>query len=165
MGDRVLEERARIYEHDAGIQIYLERPLGSGTDGSVWKTSRGTAIKALARQRNYNNELECYKRFLAAGVTEIDGFAIPNLIDYSDELWIIELGIVAPPFMLDFAKVYLDRPPDFSPEVLTEEEERNLEVFEDRWPRVKSLIYAVRRYGIYYVDPKPGNIMFGDERT
>ncbi len=162
MSDQILEERARLYEKHCGIQIHFDRPLGSGTDGSVWNTSRGTAVKALARQKNYINELECYKRFLAADITEIDGLSIPNLVGYSDELWIIELGIVAPPFILDFAKVYLDSAPDYSVEVLAEDEERCREIFEDRWPRVKSLIYALRRYGIYYMDPKPGNIMFGD---
>ena len=86
MSDLVLEERARLYEKQFDIQIHFDRPLGSGTDGSVWNTSRGTAVKALARQQNYINELECYKRLSAAGMTEIDGLSIPNLVDYSDEL-------------------------------------------------------------------------------
>src|SRR6266702_8200098 len=118
MSDLVLEERARLYEKQVEIQIHFDRPLGSGTDGSVWNTSRGTAVKALARQQNYINELECYKRFSAVEVTEIDGFSVPKLIDYDDDLWTIELAIVTPPFILDFAKVYLDRAPDYSVEVL-----------------------------------------------
>ena len=72
------------------------------------------------------------------------------------------MTIVARPFILDFAKVYLDRPPDYSPEVLADDEERNSEVFEERWREVKSLLWALRQYGIYYMDPKPGNIMFED---
>jgi hypothetical protein len=51
---------------------------------------------------------------------------------------------------------------DYSPEVLAEDEEKNREVFEDRWPQVKSLLWALRRFGIWYMDPKPGNIMFED---
>jgi hypothetical protein len=34
------------------------------------------------------------------------------------------------------------------------------ENFGDRWNKVMSLIRLLEGYGIYYVDPKPGNIMF-----
>jgi len=37
------------------------------------------------------------------------------------------------------------------------------ENFGDRWSIVMSLVRALQKFGIYYVDPKPGNIMFGDE--
>jgi hypothetical protein len=162
MANSILEERARRYGELAKIEIQFERALGAGTDGAVWKTDRHSAVKAFERQTNYRLEVECYNRLASAGVTEIDSFAVPRLIDASDDLWVIEIEIVTPPFLLDFGKVHLDRPPDFSAEVLAEDEERCREIFEDRWPRVKSLIYALRRYGIYYTDPKPGNIMFED---
>jgi hypothetical protein len=86
MMDLPLEERAKLYAKLVEIDVFFQRPLGSGTDGSVWKTTRGTAVKALARQPNYINELECYKRFAAAEVTEIDGFAVPHLVNSNDEL-------------------------------------------------------------------------------
>ena len=164
MADSILEERAKRYAERAEVQIQFECSLGSGTDGTVWKTLRGSAVKSFERRPNYMLEVECYKRLTSAGVTEIDGFAVPRLIGFDDDLWVIEIEIVTRPFILDFAKVYLDRPPDYSPEVLAEDEDRNREVFEDRWPNVKSLMYALRRYGIYYMDPKPGNITFEERR-
>jgi hypothetical protein len=162
MADSILEERARRYGELAGIEIQFQRSLGSGTDGAVWKTDRGSAVKAFERQPNYRLEVECYKRLTAAGVSEINGFAVPRLISWDDDLWVIEIEIVTRPFILDFAKVYLDHPPDYSPEVLAEDEEKNREIFEDRWPQVKSLLCELRRFGIWYMDPKPGNIMFED---
>ncbi len=162
MINSILEERAKLYAEAAQIEIQFQCPLGSGTDGAVWKSNRQTAVKALERLANYTIELECYKRLQSAGVAAIGRFSVPRLIGFSDELWVIEIEIVFPPFIIDFAKSYLDRPPDYSAEVLADDEERNREVFEDRWREVKSLLWALRQYGIYYMDPKPGNIMFED---
>jgi hypothetical protein len=36
------------------------------------------------------------------------------------------------------------------------------ENFGEQWSIVLSLVGALQKYGIWYVDPKPGNIMFGD---
>ena len=162
MLNSILEERAKRYAKMAQIEVELTHPLGSGTDGAVWKSDRETAIKVFERHANYTIELECYKRLATASVSEIGRFSVPRLIGYDDELWVLEISIVFPPFVIDFAKSYLDRPPDFSAEVLADDEERNREVFEDRWREVKSLLWALRQYGIYYMDPKPGNIMFED---
>jgi hypothetical protein len=148
MVDSILQQRAGEYARQLEIAIDFSRALGSGMDGSVWQTNRITAVKALERQHNYRQELECYRRFKAAGVNRVGRFAVPELVGHSDELQIIEMTIVARPFILDFAKVYLDRPPDYTPEVLAEDEERNREIFEDRWQEVKSLLWALRQYGI-----------------
>jgi hypothetical protein len=162
--DPAVEARGRRYGELEGIQINFESPLGSGTDGAVWMSDRNTAVKALYRQKNYSHELECYQRFARAGVTNLAGFNVPKLVGHSDELMIVELGIVKPPFILDFAKVCLDNPPDFDPEVLEEADRENEERFgEQYWSRVRVLLWVLRsRYGIYYQDPKPGNIMFKD---
>jgi hypothetical protein len=162
MVNSILEARAKRYAEMVQVDIQFDVPLGSGMDGAVWKTNRETAIKAFERQANYTVELECYKRLATASISEIGQFSVPRLIGYDDELWVIEITIVEPPFILDFGKCYLDRPPDYSAEVLANDEERNREVFEDRWPEVKSLLWALRQHGIYYMDPKPGNIMFED---
>jgi hypothetical protein len=163
MIDPMVQQCGEDYARLCGITLDLNSPLGSGTDGAVWKSDRDTAVKALCRQHNYTQELTCYRRFAAAGVTEIDGFSIAKLINWSDDLWIIEMGIVKPPFIVDFAKVSIDKPPDFSVEVLEEEEQSAQERFEHRWPEVQSLLASLKyRFHIYYQDPKPGNIMFKD---
>ncbi len=132
-------------------------------DGAVWETNRKTAVKVLERQTNYDLELECYRRFQAAEVDSINGFWVPRLVGFDDSLLVIEMEIVAPPFIIDFAKVRLDRPYDFSEEVIADWNESGQELFEERWPQVKSLLWALERFGIYYMDAKPGNIMFAND--
>ena len=66
------------------------------------------------------------------------------------------------PYILDFAKVRLDRPPDFSEDVLEDAERRGVEQFEHNWPKVKSLLATLESYQIYYLDARPGNITFAD---
>lgn len=96
----------------------MSRMLGHGTDGAVWQSTSNTAVKVLELLRNYNIELECYQRLESEGVNHLKGFAVPQLLGFNRELLVIEMRIVTPPFILDFAKAWLDVPPDFSPEVL-----------------------------------------------
>jgi hypothetical protein len=163
MIDPSLQQRAEDYARLCGISLELQRPLGAGTDGAVWASNEDTAVKAFRRLHSFNQELTCYRRFASARVSEIDGFAVPKLVRWDDDRWIIEIGIVRPPFIIDFAKVSIDQPPDFSAEVLEDEEQQGSDLFEHRWPQVQSLLAILRyRFGIEYLDPKPGNIMFED---
>jgi len=96
-------------------------------------------------------------------VNDILGFAVPELICDDDTLWVIEMEIASPPFVLDFAGAYLDHRPDFPDDVLEEWEAEKLEQFgEERWEIVQSIMAAFRRFGIYLADVKPGNITFAD---
>jgi len=147
------------FEYATYHQLVIERTLGHGTDGSVWASDRNTAVKAIERQRNYYVELECYQRFRNANVTQILGFAVPRLIDSDDDRQIIEIGLVTPPYVLDFAKSSLDRPIDFSKEQLDDWDKQGRELFENRWTDVIALLWALKQYGIYYYDAKPQNIM------
>ena len=77
---------------------------------------------------------------------------------------VVEMDLMRhPPYIIDFAKVMIDRPPDFSPETLRDIEEQGRELFEQNWPTVKLLMAALESYQIYYLDPKPYNIVFPDE--
>lgn len=164
MTDLFLQEHAVEYAKSRKITLDLKNPLGHGTDGSVWKSNRRTAVKALLRQDNYMMEKQCYQKFRAKGVTQLQGFAIPELIAFDDALMVIEMRIVTAPCILDFAKVKFNRPPEFDPETLAETERLNEERFgSEYWPRVSTLLYVLKsEFGIYYQDPKPGNIMFKD---
>ena len=159
-----LVERAKAYATSRQITVRLDSPLGFGTDGSVWRTDRDTAVKVFQRELNYRMELGSYRRLSDHDITEIDIFTIPTLIGSDDELLVVEISIVTPPFLLDFGKVDLDERTEFSPEVLAETEQQCVEYFGERWPTVKSAIYRLERYGIYYLDIRPGNVLFGDER-
>ena len=102
------------------MQSYLERhgiavtgTLGSGKDGYVWRTSRETALKVHGYLESYRAERNAYIRFRDLEIEEVGGFAIPLLREFDDELFAIEMGIVAPPYIVDFASAFLDTPPDF----------------------------------------------------
>jgi hypothetical protein len=93
------------------------------------------------------------------------GFAIPELIEVDRPLMAIEMTLIRPPFLLDFGKVYLDRQPPYrdDAEIIGNWHAEGHENFGKRWSTVLSPIREHESYGIWYVDPKPGNVMFGDE--
>lgn len=157
------ERRAKEYATQYGFQILWDRLLGFGNDGSVWETDQRSAVKAFERETNYNRERNCYQRLEVLGIERVGELMIPRLIGLDDDLLIIEMGVVFPPFLLDFGKAYLDLPPDYTPEVLADWEAERQELFGDRWPQVQEALGWLRSYGIHYYDAKPGNITFGDE--
>ena len=160
MSDLLLKA-ALEYAKLSGDDLDLASPIGHGTDGSVWKTKgRKTAVKALGIQKNYTIELECYRRFKAHGVRKLGAFSVPELVGSDDRLLVIEMRIVTPPFVLDFAKAWLDRPMEFEEGGKEEWQSSCEEIFEENWPKVRSLLFSLQRYGIYYYDAKPANIMF-----
>jgi hypothetical protein len=55
-----MDERAIEYAKRCGFSLDLTKKLGYGTDGTVWRTNRNTAIKALERQATYRTEKRCY---------------------------------------------------------------------------------------------------------
>jgi len=159
--DSLLLDRARAYAHSRGILLQEEPRLGHGSDGSVWKTSRNSAVKAVANQPNYANELECYRRLRDAAVSHLLGFDIPVLEGFDDKLQVIEMTIVQPPYLLDFVgKVYLDAPPPYwdDMQLRTNAYQEWKERFDSRWEDVARVLGMLEKYGIYYVDPRPGNI-------
>ncbi|MEO8495224.1 MAG: hypothetical protein ABI614_09150 [Planctomycetota bacterium] len=140
--------------------ISLECQLGYGNDGTVWSTSRDTAVKALFRQGGYDREIAAYRRLEHLGVGELEGFTVPRLVGSDDSLFVIEMTIVFPPCILDFAKSYVDEPPDFSEEVLADWRSATEDLFGDKWSTVNSILGWLRSYGIFYFDAKPSNIRF-----
>jgi hypothetical protein len=141
MNDSTPEERVLNYARRNGL--VLTGRIGAGMDGDVWESNRQTAIKAIHRQQNYIAELECYQRFAEHNVRKVNGFAVPRLVGHDDELAIVEIEIVSPPYIIDFAKCRFDTPFDFSPEVMADWNEAGSEIFEDRWRQVKSLLRAL----------------------
>ncbi|HEX4146900.1 MAG TPA: hypothetical protein VHY91_25610 [Pirellulales bacterium] len=77
----------------------------------------------------------------------------------------IEIGIVEPPYILDFGKVSLDVAPDFEDSTIEQEDATHEELYgAERWQTVVQLLEILKwRFGIYYLDPKPGNIMFAND--
>jgi hypothetical protein len=91
---------------------------------------------------------------------EIDGFTVPKLVRSDDDRLVIEMGIVSPPFILDFGKAYREFRPSFPPEVWADWENQQREWWGEPFQQVQSIHWQLERIGIHYTDPKPGNIMF-----
>ena len=75
---------------------------------------------------------------------------------------VIEMSIVARPFVLDFAGAWLDIPPEFSEQVWAEWEAEKRMQFEARWPEVKEVLAVLEAMDIHMEDVSPSNIAFAD---
>ncbi|HUQ68133.1 MAG TPA: hypothetical protein VM165_01340 [Planctomycetaceae bacterium] len=150
-------ERAELYAKERALTI--EKPLGGGFDGVVLGTNRRTAVKSLNYPILYQRERDVYLRLAEHNVNRVNGFEVPRLIDVDDRLMVIEMTIVSPPFVLDFAGALLDRKPEFELEILEEWRREKLEQFEADWPQVQHLIWTFERWGIFLSDVHPGNVM------
>ena len=158
-----VEFRRDRYVDRRGLTI--GRPLGHGFNGTVWATSgkRYSAIKVFRRQESYANERDVYLRLQEDRVVAVRGVAVPQLLDFDDELGAIEMSIVSPPYVLDFADAALDTPPDFPEEVWEERESHWACAFESSWPMVRALRDELaERYGIHLMDLRPENINLND---
>jgi hypothetical protein len=104
--------------------------------------------------------LAVYQRLQEKHIDKICGFWVRKLIAQHDELWVIEMEFVVPPFVVDFATAGVDSSPlaKYSQEEMEAWFEERKELFEDKWPQAKQIIHGFRQHGIYLVDVKPGNI-------
>jgi len=158
-----MAETSELYELLHGVR-FIER-LGDGKDGRVFKTADGNAVKFLIDDALYRRELRAYQILLKQNIDEINGFQIPRLIRGDDALRAIEMTIVRPPFLQDFASAYTGEEYarfEFTQEVLEEREAHWSEMFGDRWPDVQSLVAAFTgKTGLILLDLSPNNIKFG----
>jgi len=144
--------------------VKIKEYLGGGTDGDVWRTSEDTAVKVFKTEKAYGNEQATYQVLTRVGIVDIiDGFWVPKMLAYDDDLCVVEMDLMQrPPYIIDFGKVRLFHDPEFSEETKEYSDQEGLERFEHNWPAVKSLMATLESFGIYYADPKRGNITFPD---
>jgi hypothetical protein len=160
-----LVRRAKEYAVKSGLVI--ADSLGAGVHGSVFATKGHieaihSAVKVHTSESAFHRERNAYLRLKECGVSQICGCKIPSLLRYDNNLWVLEMTLVTPPFVLDFGDANLDRPHDFSDEVLADWEAQKKELFERRWPDVLKIIRYLEGFGIYILDVNPGNICFGE---
>lgn len=157
-----IERRASAYAERRLLRV--GRQLGFGKDGTVFLTDMATAVKVHARREPFERELACYRLQERYGVIDVCGFHVPQLISFDDELLVIEMTVVEPPFLLDFAGAYLRNAPDFPEEVMEQWREEKREQFGERWPEVETAVEWLRtRLGIVLLDIHPWNVSFGKE--
>ena len=159
-----MDDRRRKAEATAKAYIGIDqllKELGEGAEGFVYPSPSATAVKVFTYPEKFWRELAAYQRLLAHNVTDVNGFAVPKLVNSDSKLLVIEMTIVEAPFIVDFAQSYLDTPFEF--------EEGGEELwwdqvsadFGDRFEIVQSLFYALEhRCGIYYYDLAPRNVRF-----
>jgi hypothetical protein len=152
------EIRERIAGFAAGLGLSLTYQVGFGYDGLVFKTDADTAIKGFKHEELYVNEREVYLRLHSLDLFEVCGCRIPRVFANDNTLWCIEMEIVSPPFVLDFAGAYLDTPPDYPPDVMEAWTAEKQEQYGEDWPWVQSIMRELATVGVYLADVKPGNI-------
>ena len=160
-----LIRRVRQYADRKGM--VLDERLGAGIQGIVFATEYQTkvgrsAVKGHERQSAYARERDVYLRLRELDITVVRGFNVPALIDFDDELWVIEMTIVSRPFVLDFAGANLDQEPDFSDEVLADWRKEKQEQFGPLWPEVQAILRSFEGYGVFLLDVHPGNLSYDD---
>lgn len=132
--------------------------MGFGKDGTVWLSSAFTAIKVFGSPLPYQTERDAYLRLSSAAVQRIAGYVVPQLVGWDDQIGVIEMTVVRPPFVLDFAGASLDTAPDFPEDVLAEWLAEKREQFGDDWPSAAAVISGLARLGVHMLDVHPGNI-------
>lgn len=118
-------------------------------DGTVFESTRRSAVKVHEYTVRFQNELAVYRRLTDEGVERICGASIPKLLGVDDARLIIELTTVRAPYVLDFAASRLDVPPDFDAELWQHWREEKEEEFGPHWPSAMRVFDELRlRYGI-----------------
>src|SRR5258705_6741690 len=115
-------------------QLELAERLGSGKDGTVFVAKRKmasarVAIKAHRFEELYFREKLAYERLRKLEISSTRGFNVPEMTGFDDNVGILEMTIVKRPFVLDFAAAYLDKRPEFPPEIWAEWESEKREQF------------------------------------
>ena len=136
----------------------LDDKLGWGLAGTVFLTSRQSALKILKWRELYERERDTYLRLLDRNIQTVCGCNVPCLLGFDDELWAVEMTVVLPPYVLDFAGAFVEQRPEYPDEVLEEWLSDKREQFGDQWPLVRRIIYAFEQLGIYLSDLNPNNI-------
>jgi len=142
--------------------IVLGQRLGFGRDGDVYSSNRTTAVKLFIDAGCFSRELRAYQVLAANQITRIGGHWVPQLRQFDEELMAIEMSIVKPPFLLDFASAYPSHEaPDFPEEVWEEWRQQKSEEFGRRWAEVEFILSEFRRLtGMTLLDVNPGNVKF-----
>jgi hypothetical protein len=130
----------------------------------VWETNRKTVAKVFQYQKNYYMELRCYQRLKRHSISHIRQFAVPRLIEFDSNLFVLEMSIVTAPYLIDFGKAYLDSEPDHSAETWAEHHQEQQEIWEDRYGEVQAVLWSLRQLGIFGMRNRETSCFHRDRR-
>jgi hypothetical protein len=155
--------RSRFAAYAARRNFRGPRFLGSGKDGVVHEVESNdfpgvVAVKTFYRPEQFQRERNAYVRLREGQVVRVGGCCVPQLIGYDNHLLTIEMTIVAPPFILDFADAWLDELPEFSDEVWSDWNRKLDDDFGERATEVRRMLAVLRCHGVILLDVHPGNI-------
>jgi hypothetical protein len=153
----------RINQYAAQHGLVVRERLGLGVDGIVFKAefqseARFSALKAYWHDGSFHRERDVYLRLRDRRIEVVRSSNVPQLVGFDDELQVLEMTIVTPPFVLDFAKATLDHAPDFSEEVLADWLAAKADEFGPRWPEVQAILRVLEVHGIFMNDASARNI-------
>jgi hypothetical protein len=151
------EDRQGVYRHRRAVgTTRLERRRCS-----LRASFCTEAVKIHKNIESFNKELAAYQRLYDHRVQSFMGFAIPTLMTYSSKLQVLEISIVKPPCMLDFAAATVDKPNDFSDEAMEIWWADVADAFGDDFGVAADVFWAMKEeHGIFYWDLKPRNLQF-----
>ena len=153
------------------IEIYakrntldIEKQIGFGIHGKVFtvltsSTGYRMAIKEFEDEAPYERERDVYFHLAETSTEMIGKFHVPILVDYDDDLLILQMTVVKRPFCLDFASAYLDELPVYFPPFGPEwHAEKENQFGSEHWPEVLACVRELESLGIYQTDVSPSNI-------
>jgi hypothetical protein len=163
MEDEDLVETTLAYASLYGLEV--REPLGSGIHGIVHvvesKAEPGRRALKIHRDLDaYLREKAVYERLRENRIYKVLGFKVPVPLRFDDAFMSIEMTIVMPPFVLDFASATLDAPMEFPDEIWADWEATKQEQFGSRWGTVQAILGELSQHGVQMLDPSPSNIRF-----
>ncbi len=151
----LLLQKAKNYCNIKGIDIIQK--LGQGTQGIVYQSNRNTALKIYDLSSGYYRERDIYKRLRDRKIDSINEFKIPRILEWNDELLILEMSIVHVPCILDFGGAYIDKAPEHFSLRDEEWEKQKGEDFGANWEEAKIIIREIeQRADIWLADINTG---------
>lgn len=157
-----IDGTSRANQYAARRSLILGQVIGFGQDGIVYATHSKTAVNAMKFREQYDRELAVYLRLQEKAVGKLCGFSVPALVGHHDELMVIEMEFVTPPFIVDFASAGVDFNPlsKYDADQRAEHQADLADRFEENWPIVNKLLGELRSIGIFLSDVNVNNIRF-----
>ena len=156
-----LETLRKLTKFSVRMRKSIVDVVGGGKDGSVYKSSGRSAVKLVSNAEVYRKELAAYQLLRERRVEAVNQFEVPRLVSFHDDLQAIEMTLVKPPYIVDFASAILDEDWREDDQLQEQLHERVFELFDDRAADVLAALERLATlHGVHLLDAHPANITF-----